>query len=441
MRYVSTRGHTPPMSIDDALLCGLARDGGLFVPELLPSRVSTPVDFTPVNLTPVNQGRALNLAQVANDCLAPFFVGSRVREQLPEWCQRALCIPIELRPLSDALTLLELYLGPTAAFKDFAARFLAEAMSALRAPGAATQTVLVATSGDTGAAVAAAFHHRPGFRVVVLYPDGRVSPRQAHHLGSFGGNVQAIAVEGSFDHCQALVKRAFSDPLLRAKHPLASANSISLGRLLPQMSYYAWLALEAERKQQDAPNLVIPTGNLGNALAAILAQRMGFPLGRIVLASNANRTLAHFFAGHSYAPEATVATLANAMDVGAPSNAERLRWWFGDAQLRESFAAYAIDDAQIRAEIQQTWQEFGFAACPHTACGLRVARQLHTQDGSRWVIAATAHPAKFSEVVEPLIGAKLPIPASLRAMLASQSHALRMPLEYSALCAQLDSAA
>ena len=199
----------------------------------------------------------------------------------------------------------------------------------------------MATSGDTGAAVAAAFHNQPGLRVVVLYPDGRVSPRQAHQLGCFGDNISALRVAGSFDDCQALVKRALNDEALQAQAPMSSANSISLGRLLPQMSYYAHAALAHRRATGEVLNFVVPTGNLGNAMAAIMARALGVPLGRIALATNANAVLPEFFAGADYSPATSIATIANAMDVGAPSNFERLRW------------LYHGDDAALRAALHR----------------------------------------------------------------------------------------
>ncbi|MEE7561505.1 pyridoxal-phosphate dependent enzyme, partial [Xanthomonas sp. Kuri4-2] len=237
------------------------------------------------------------------------------------------------------------------------------------------------TSGDTGAAVAAAFHRQPGLRVVVVYPDGRVSPRQAHQLGCFGDNIQALRVTGSFDDCQALVKQALNDTALQARVPLSSANSISLGRLLPQMSYYAHAALSHHALQGAPLNLVVPTGNLGNALAAILARGLGVPIGRIALATNANHVLPDYFAGADYTPQASVATVANAMDVGAPSNFERLRWLYrgDDAALREAFTALSVDDAAIRRTLAERHRRHGEVFCPHTATAVHVLEQIRAE--------------------------------------------------------------
>jgi len=423
MHFVSTRGQSAPVSLSTAIAAGLAPDGGLYVPERLP-------DARQWSPTPT-------LAQTAAQVLAPFFEGDALAEALPAICQEAFDFPVPLRPLARRGDhVLELFHGPTAAFKDVGARFLAAALARLRAGQARPLTIVVATSGDTGAAVAAAFHGQPGLRVVVLYPDGRVSPRQAHQLGCFGDNVQAFRVAGSFDDCQAMAKHALGDVALQAEVPLSSANSISLGRLLPQMSYYAHAALQHQQAGGSALNLVIPTGNLGNAMAAILARAIGLPIGRIALATNANDVLPRYFAGADYQPAPSVATTANAMDVGAPSNFERLRWLYAgdDAALREAFTASAVDDVAIRATIASAFAGSGDVFCPHTATAVKVLDDLRAQ-GTRgdWAVVATAHPAKFESVVEPLIDRPLDVPPALAALLQRPAHAEPLPADYPAL--------
>lgn len=427
MNYVSTRGKAPAVGIDAALAAGLAPDGGLYVPASLPSVSVSDFD-----------GRD-TLPAIASRLLRPFFAGSALENSLDALCAEAFDFPAPLRALDARTHILELFHGPTAAFKDFAARFLAASLARLRAPDAPTTTVLVATSGDTGAAVAAAFHRRPGFRVVVLYPDGRVSPRQAHQLGAFGDNVRALRVAGSFDDCQALVKRALGDAALRERCALTSANSISLGRWLPQMSYYAAASLVHMHAHGDALGFVIPTGNLGNALAALLAKICGLPIGDLVLATNANRTLPDFFASGHYAPRASVATLANAMDVGDPSNFERMRWLYPrDADLPPWLSADAVDDTDITTTIRATWREHGIAVCPHTATALCVLRRRRERGEAReFAIAATAHPAKFDSIVEPLIDAPLAVPPALAALLARSAHADPIAADDAALRALL----
>jgi len=423
MRYLSTRGRALPETIGPALAAGLAPDSGLFVPSALPLFRADAF------------GGREPLATLAAGLLEPFFVGDPLAKELPAIAAQSLDILVPMRAIDERAWLLELFHGPTAAFKDFGARFLAACLARLPAPASRTRTVLVATSGDTGAAVAAAFHKRPGFRVVILYPDGRVSPRQAHQLGCFDTNVHALRVQGSFDDCQSLVKQALADPLLKPSLPLTSANSISLGRLLPQVTYYAHAALAHWLAHGRRLNFVIPTGNLGNALACVYARAGGLPVGDIVLATNANRVLPDFFAGGAYAPRPSVATLANAMDVGAPSNFERLRWIYpDDAALRKALTADAVDDDAIRDELRASESRHGVLVCPHTATATTVlARMRRRGDRRDFAVVATAHPAKFDEVIEPLIGRRIEVPPSLVALLERPSRSEPIAANYTAL--------
>ncbi|HEY0502305.1 MAG TPA: threonine synthase [Lysobacter sp.] len=426
MKCISTRGRAAAVTIDEALAAGIAPDGGLYVPERLPL----------LSLKLEDE----DLATAAHAVLAPYFLGSSLRDDLGAICRSAFDFPAPLRAMdSPDDWLLELFHGPTAAFKDYAARFLAEALSRLRAPDAAPTTILVATSGDTGAAVAAAFHRRAGFEVVILYPDGRVSPRQAHGLECWGDNVRAFRVEGTFDDCQRLAKQALGDAGLRERRALTTANSISLGRLLPQAAYYAQAANTFANTHGALLNLIVPTGNLGNASAALVAKRMGLPIGDIVLATNANDVLPRFFAGEVYEPRPARATLANAMDVGAPSNFERLRFWHhSDEDLRAALVAMSIDDAAISDMIRRAPGRHGVVPCPHTATGLCVLERLRAQGDRRpWAVVATAHPAKFEAIVEPLVGRAIAPPPALAAMLARPAHADPLANDYEALRAQL----
>ncbi|MBB5208566.1 threonine synthase [Chiayiivirga flava] len=420
MRFVSTRGGAPAVTLSQAIAAGLAPDGGLYVPDTLPS------------LSPADFADCVTLPQIAATLLRPFFAGDALAPELDAICDEAFDVPAPLRPLGDDTHLLELFHGPTAAFKDFGARFLAACLTRLRAGAQTPLTIIVATSGDTGAAVGGAFHRAPGLRVVILYPDGRVSPRQAHQLGAFGDNVRALRVAGSFDDCQALVKRALGDTALQARVALSSANSISLGRLLPQMSYYAKAALEHRRAHGGVLNFAIPTGNLGNAMACILARRIGLPIGKVLLATNANDVLPQFFDGAPYTPRASVATLANAMDVGAPSNFERLRWLTPDDNaLRAGLRAIAVDDDAIARTIQDVWDAHFFAICPHTATAVHALQRERAAGRAHgiWAVAATAHPAKFDTIVEPLVGARVPPPPALAALLSRPASATAMPAD------------
>lgn len=424
MKYLSTRNDGLRQDLGSALLAGLADDGGLYVPDHLP-RLSA-AEFSGDN----------SLAKIATRLLAPFFDGDPLAAELAGICNEAFDFPAPLKPLAVEHThLLELFHGPTAAFKDFGARFLAACMRRLRKPGDPLLTILVATSGDTGAAVAAAFHGLARIRVVVLYPDGRVSPRQAHQLGCFGGNVSALRVAGSFDDCQRMVKQALSDRSLQERVPLSSANSISLGRLLPQMAYYAQASIQHWRRSGTSLNWVIPTGNLGNALAAILARACGLPIGRIAMATNANRVLPEFFGGSEFRPRDSVATLANAMDVGTPSNFERLVWLYPDpTALRKAFDVRSVDDERIRAAIRSGPQRYGEIFCPHTACAVDVLEELRRQGATGdWAVVATAHPAKFEKVVEPLVGVAVDPPAALASLLSRPSHAEPVAASHEAL--------
>jgi threonine synthase len=424
MKFVSTRGGAAAVDFSAALTAGLAPDGGLYVPAEL-TRL-TPEDFAGLD----------TLAQVGTRLLQPFLHGDALSDSLFDICAEAFNFPVPLKALAaDDTYLLELFHGPTAAFKDVGARFLAACMKRIRAGESKPLTILVATSGDTGAAVAAAFHGLPGLQVAILYPQGRVSPRQAHQLGCFGGNVASFEVRGSFDDCQALVKRALGDPTLQEVLPMSSANSISLGRWLPQMSYYAHAALEYHRTHRASLNFVVPTGNLGNAMAAILARAIGLPIGRIALATNANDVLPEFFAGEDYEPRDSVATLANAMDVGSPSNFERLRWLYPDeVALRDAFDARAVSDREIEATIRSFHTNLGEVLCPHTATAAHVLAGLREQGASgAWAIVATAHPAKFDSIVEPLIGTTVDVPPALASLLARPACAETLQADYTLL--------
>ena len=428
MRFLSTRGAAPAADLVQVLQAGLAPDGGLYLAEHIP--VLEPDAFAGAH-TP---------AQVGARLLAPYFAGSALESGLSMLCDEAFAQSIPLHALRGAGDhVLELFHGPSAAFKDIGARFLAAALARLRMPDDPLRTILVATSGDTGGAVAAAFHRRPGFRVLILYPQEGVAPRQARQLGAFGGNVQAYRVDGTFDDCQRMVKAALGDAELRARMALSSANSISLGRLLPQAGYYAWAALTHWRGTGRALSCIVPTGNLGNALAALIARRMGLPIDRIVLACNANDTLPRFFAGADYHAQPSRRTLANAMDVGAPSNFERLRALYpNDAALRADLSAFTVDDDAIVATLHTAAAHHGLEPCPHTATALHVLERLRAQGGrGDYAIVATAHPAKFAEVVEPVFGHAVAVPEALARWLARPSHSLPLTADDAALRALL----
>jgi threonine synthase len=411
MRFFSTRGEPAGLSLSEAILRGLAPDGGLYVPDAWPS------------LTPADFDQCETLADVGARLIAPFAKGDRLESLIAEITADAFNFPAPLVPVTGSanhseMHVLELFHGPTAAFKDFGARFLAASFQRLRSASDPTVNILVATSGDTGGAVAAAFHRRPGMAVTVLFPKGLVSPTQERQLTCWGDNVRSFAVAGTFDDCQRMVKEAFVDEQLNAAMSLSSANSINLGRLLPQAAYYASTSLQYWRTH--ARKLIIPSGNLGNAVACIWARHLGLPIGRIVLAHNANRTVVDYLQSGEWAPRRSLATLASAMDVGHPSNMERLRALYPDVdRLREAVTAESVDDTRIAARIRSDRQRFGQIWCPHTAVAAEVWAGMDeaTRRDLPWCLVATASPAKFPEIVEPLIDSTVPVPPALAELL------------------------
>jgi len=370
-------------------------------------------------IPPASFDGATTLPEVAEVMLRPFVEGDAIAAQMGEIVRDAFNFPAPLVPVADGgkLSVLELFHGPTAAFKDFGARFLAASLARIRpAAGARPLNILVATSGDTGGAVAAAFHGRPGIIVSVLFPKGFVSPTQERQLTCWGDNVRSYRVSGSFDDCQRLVKEAFVDPALKARFELSSANSINLGRLLPQAVYYAATSLAVYRAHGVAPNFLIPSGNLGNSVACVWARKIGLPIGRIVLAHNVNRAVPDFLRSGEWQPRASIPTLASAMDVGAPSNMERLRALFPDiGAIRGAVTAESVSDAEIRARITTDFAQYGKTWCPHTATAAEVYARMPASEraAGRWILVSTAHPAKFAEIVEPLTGRRIEMPESL----------------------------
>jgi threonine synthase len=423
--FTSSRGHSP-VGFSAALLQGLAPDGGLYVPVSWPRL--TPQDFAGLSDLP-GIGARLLAPFVAEDPVAPF---------LPALVREAFNFPAPLVPLDSEgrLSILELFHGPTAAFKDFGARFLAACFARLHGSGEPPFTILVATSGDTGGAVAAAFHGRAGLQVAVLFPKGLVSPTQERQLTCWGENVRSLSVRGTFDDCQRLVKEAFLDPRLAARSKLSSANSINLGRLLPQSVYYAATSLAIWRRYGERASFVVPSGNLGNALACLWARQVGLPIGEVVLAHNANRTVPDFLASGEWRPRPSLATLASAMDVGNPSNMERLRALFpGMQDLRAAVSACSVTNEEIRARIRAGFEEFGQIWCPHTATAAEAWQRLpqELRRGRRWVLVSTAHAAKFREIVEPLIGRTVPVPQTLAKLFARPSRCVEIDATLSAL--------
>jgi len=410
MKYLSTRGGGEAVNFSAAISLGLAPDGGIFQPQMDESfwRESAAAVVRECE-------KCSDFPSLAAQMLKPFLRDDPLQEKLEDICTRALTFPIPLIDIGEHTSLLELFHGPTCAFKDVGASFLAECLSHLNRDDPRPRVVLVATSGDTGGAVARAFFGRPATRVVILFPKGMVSARQQAQLCAWGDNINAYAVRGTFDDCQRMVKGALADATLHARMRLLSANSINIGRLLPQAAYYAYASLEYRHRHGVAPGVIVPSGNLGNGVAAVLALRMGFPIREVVLATNANRAVPDYFASGRYQGQPTVQTLANAMDVGAPSNFERLMALFADfSGLKTRVRSLSVSDAEIREVIRTGERRFGQIFCPHTAVGIRAREVL---GGKNWIVAATAHPAKFETLVEPLIGHDIPVPETLAGLL------------------------
>lgn len=429
MPFVTTRGGQP-VSFTEAVLVGLAPDGGLYVPETIEPWTADEI------------GRLSNrtLTEIGYRALRPY-----TRSELDPTLFEALVVDalnfaIPLVEVEPGVHALELFHGPTLAFKDVGARLMARLMASLDT-GDRDLTVLAATSGDTGSAVAHAFHGVPHTRVVVLYPDGRVSPTQEAQLTMFNaeaGNVRAFAVAGSFDDCHRLTREAFGNERLSRAARLTSANSVNVGRLLPQMVYY-FHALAQLGSQAGDVLVCTPSGNFGNLTAGLMAKRAGLPISRFVAATNVNDVVPEYLECGVFTPRASVATIANAMDVGHPSNFERMLWLYDNdlhAMRRDVIGARFRDD-EVRRTIQRVYQERGYLLDPHSAIaymGLTGA----LAPGQRGVFLATAHPAKFREIVEPVIQASIETPGPLAEALARPRHILRIDATLDAVARVLD---
>lgn len=401
MKLASTR--TPALSATflEAVQAGLAPDGGLYVPVEIPRFSDIPDLLT------------LDFPSRSVEILHRLLGGEFPRPVVEALARSAFTFPAPLVKAGERMSALELFHGPTLAFKDFGARFLARVL-ALDA-GAKPRTVLTATSGDTGAAVAQAFHGLSGVQVVVLYPAGRVSPLQERQFATCGGNVLALSVEGSFDDCQRLVKGAFEDADLVARLGLTSANSINIARLLAQTLYYFEAAAQADG---GVPLVVsVPSGNFGNLYAGLMAQAMGAPIPAFVAATNANRVVPDYLDTGAYHPRPSVATLSNAMDVGSPSNWERIYALFqGD---HDAMAAALRWGSCTDADTERTVIDLdraGYLADPHGAVAYRVL-QSQLREGEQGIFLATAHPAKFMEALAPVLGREIPLPKALSDLL------------------------
>jgi len=422
IRFVSTRGKAPALTFDEALLQGLASDGGLYIPERVPQLPSTV------------WRAARSFPEMAAEVLARWLQGVFPEETVSRVTAEALSFPVPLVPLGDGLYVLELFHGPTLSFKDFGARTMARFAREVLRRRDERLLVLVATSGDTGSAVADGFAGLERVQVGLLYPYGQVSPVQERQLIVQRPGVQAFAVHGTFDDCQRLVKSAFADPDF-SRVRLSSANSINVGRLLPQMLYYIWAVAEGGF---DEVVFCVPSGNLGNLTGGVLAALSGLPVRRFIAAHNANDFFPRFLAGEGPAFGPSRRTLSNAMDVGAPSNFERLQALLG-ASMPERIWGTSVSDKETLQTIRRVYETTGYLADPHTAVGLEAARRYREATGDRapLVVLATAHPAKFPEVIRQALDFEPEAPEALARLWKQDVSVVHVEADLEALKAHL----
>jgi threonine synthase len=404
IRFWSTL-HGPEATIDTAILEGISPDGSLYIPTALPQ-----IDwqaFSHYNTT----------HEFAYHLLNPFFQASQIDFNRAS-CKQIFNIPMPLFPLGQNQYFLELFHGPTLSFKDFGARFFGACLDQLSKDR--ETTVLVATSGDTGSAVAAGCSNHLNIKAVILFPYDQITPRQRAQMTTWGKSITALAVKGTFDDCQRLVKSALADKKLHKQTHLTTANSINIARLLPQMLFYAFTSCQLKQKHHKDINFIVPSGNLGNVTDCYWAKQMGFPIGTIWIATNENKVICNYLETGHYKPKPSIQTLASAMDVGNPSNLERLQALFGDFHnIKHHMNAASTSNTQIELAIKHCYTHYHHLICPHTAAAYhRLEPPL--KSNAVWVAVATAHPAKFERIIEPLLNVKIPLPQSLKTILARQ---------------------
>jgi threonine synthase len=423
LRYRSTSRQAPLTSLRGAVLRGLAPDGGLYMP----------VEIARHSPEELEEFRRLPFTEVCFRVARPFATPDVPEEVLWQVVSEAINFPVNLVSLSPGLHILELFHGPTLAFKDFGARFMARLMGYFVRGETRPLTVLVATSGDTGSAVAHGFLRVPGIRVVILYPSKRISEAQEKQFTTLGENITALEVAGTFDDCQRLVKQAFSDAELNKHAWLTSANSINIGRLLPQMFYH--VAAYRQLPVASVPLIVsVPSGNFGNLTAGIFAKRIGLPVARYVASTNANDAVPEYLRTGEFHPRAAQATYSNAMDVGNPNNFPRLLDLCRNRleYVQKEIWGHGATDAETLASMKMLHDRFGYIADPHTAVGVlgwEAYRREHPEP-AQGLVLATAHPAKFADVVKKAIGTAPPLPDRLAAYLKRDKLSLPVSSSY-----------
>ncbi|MBP3374340.1 MAG: threonine synthase [Bacteroidaceae bacterium] len=424
MKYYSTNGQAPEANLEKAVVKGLAEDRGLYMPERI----------KPLSPEFFNQIENLTFQEIAYQVADAFFGEDVPADTLKEIVYDTLSFDVPAVPVTDRIYSLELFHGPTLAFKDVGARFMARLLGYFNAREAENRlvNVLVATSGDTGSAVANGFLGVPGIHVYVLYPKGKVSPIQECQFTTLGQNITALEVDGVFDDCQALVKTAFMDAELNAHMKLTSANSINVARFLPQ-SFYYFYAYAQMKKRGMADNLVVcvPSGNFGNICSALFGKRMGLPVKRFIAANNANDIFYNYLQTGQYNPRPSVQTIANAMDVGDPSNFARILNLYGSSHeaICNDISGATYTDGQIADTMRDCLNENGYLLDPHGACGYR-ALQEGLQEGETGIFLETAHPAKFKDTVEKITGQPLPVPEKLAAFMKGKKQSVSLLADF-----------
>ena len=423
MRLYSTNSPDTLVDFGEAVLRSLPSDNGLYMPEHIPT----------LDDAFWNDWKSLSFDDMACRVVSTLLQGAIPEDKLTEIVKDALNFPAPTIKLDHNHRVLELFHGPTLAFKDFGARFMARVMAWLTRDDDRPLAVLVATSGDTGGAVASAFLHVEGTRVIILYPSGKVSGLQEKQLTALGGNITALEIDGSFDDCQRMVKAAFLDQETSLSCNLTSANSINICRLIPQMLYY----FEAARQTEKPPVFVIPSGNFGNLTALLLATRMGLQVEHIVAATNVNDVVPEYLKTSDYNPRPSVSTISNAMDVGAPSNFARMKELFGNdwQAMVDNISGFAANDARTRTAIKAVYEKYSYIIDPHGAVGYLAAEAwLKDHPDDITIILETAHPAKFPEtMIEELGDALLEIPERLACLADEPKVSITMAADPDAL--------
>ena len=423
MRFFSTNNKEHTADLKTAVLKGLAPDKGLYMPESIPVLPKSFWDNIP----------GKTMGEIGFEMLKPYFCPDIPEDTFRKMVDDAFNFPVPVVKITDNICTAELFHGPTLAFKDVGARFLARVMSYF-ASNQKDINVLVATSGDTGSAVANGFLGVKGVKVHVLYPSGLVSKLQELQFTTLGQNITAYEVSGVFDDCQRMVKECFMDKELNEKRTLTSANSINLARFLPQSVYYAYALSQIPQERWKDVVVTVPSGNFGNITAGLVAWRMGMPVKRFIAAINANRVFADYLETGVYKPQKSIATIANAMDVGDPSNFARVLELFGKSvdNIRAEISSYSYTDEQIGATMAETLKQTGYELDPHGAVGYSALRD-HLNDGELGLFLETAHPAKFIDTVEKYTGRRVEIPARLQKFAEGTKQTVKITADYNEL--------